>query len=87
MTLPTICFLLIFVLAIGLVVWGGFFANRSIVVLAVGLVLTGIGGLGAWYSLMESDSIAWCLGYATVAVSAAGLSIANLLRHPNPAAQ
>jgi uncharacterized membrane protein (DUF441 family) len=51
-------------------VWGLFGKKRSIVLALVALVVAGLAALGSYYSLVETQSTPWALGYAAAAILA-----------------
>lgn len=49
-------------------IFGLFNRKPNIAVAIASFVIVPIGGLGAWYALMETQSIPWTIGYGITAV-------------------
>ena len=67
---------LVLILAAG--VYGAVATRKSLAVGVIGLAVALLFAGGAWYAWVESRSAGWTLGYGTVALAAAVVSVYHL---------
>ena len=60
-------------------IFGLFNRKPGIAVAIAGFVIVPIGGLGAWYSFMETQSIPWTIGYGVVSALGLIAGVRNVL--------
>lgn len=66
-------------IALGMVVWGGFSTRRSIVVAVVALGVTFLAAGCGMYAFTESNSLPWAIGYGVIAMLSLGVGIKHLV--------
>jgi len=71
--------LLTLILAVAITVWGAFTERRSVAVAFVTLAVAGLGGLLSYYACVETQSMAWTVGYGAVAIASAAVATRHLL--------
>jgi len=70
------------VVALAVVAWGTFAKKRYIAVALVALAVTGLAALLGYYSAVETQSMAWAIGYGVVAFVAAVVAGRHLVGRP-----
>ncbi len=75
----TAVILLSVLLVVGIVAWGAVTRKRSIVIALVALAVAGLATLLSYYSLVESKSVPWAMGYGVTAVLSATVAGRHLV--------
>ncbi len=78
MSVGGVVILIAVVVLLGFFLRGLFQARRSVLIIVAALFVGALGGLGAWYSWMETRSLTWTAGYGTVAMIAMLLVLQQL---------
>jgi hypothetical protein len=71
--------LVVVILAVAILVWGAVTRKRSFAVALVALAVAGLAALLSYYALVESQSVAWALGYGVAAVLSAAVAGRHLV--------
>ena len=78
---PTLALILVlFLVALGYLAFSAARGSRSPLVCVIAFGLAAVGGLGSWYSWIESQSTAWAGGYLLLALSAILAATASWIR-------